>query len=183
MINPSHSATTAGNFSKPPPKNGERHSLSPHQELRLEVPSNTSVTLTLLSGSAEIFGAEMATLTSDPLKQSYLISGHTKLAVFTWHGCILDVDVEFGKQLEISYTSDETVANVAYVNTHAQLEALRDDAMMGGGTGSNSGSNSGEKTADGPRVLVVGPADSGKTSLVKVLTAYGKKTSCWECHP
>lgn len=118
----------------------------------------------------------MVTLTSsDPIKQSYLISGHAKLAVFTWHGCVLDVNVEFGKELEISYTSDETVANVAYVNTHAQLEAMRDEALMDatGGTG-----GSGEKKVDGggPRVLVVGPADSGKTSLVKVLTAYGKIT-------
>jgi len=119
----------------------------------------------------------MATLTSssDALKQSYLISGHAKLAVFTWHGCILDVDVEFGKELEISYTSDETVANVAYVNTHAQLEALRDEAMMmGGGSGVGVGEKEEDKV-DGPRVLVVGPADSGKTSLVKVLTAYAVK--------
>jgi Pre-mRNA cleavage and polyadenylation factor IA/II complex, subunit CLP1 len=182
-MNPSSSQSTTSNgtFSKPPPKNGERHSLSPHQELRLEVPSHTTVTLTLLSGSAEIFGAEMATLTSDPSKQSYLISGPAKLAVFTWHGCVLDVDVEFGKELEISYTSDETVANVAHVNTHAQLEAMRDEAMMDA-----TGSSSGEKKvsgdaggSDGPRVLVVGPADSGKTSLVKVLTSYGKAILYW----
>lgn len=178
MMNPSSQSTTSnGTFSKPSPKNGERHSLSPHQELRLEVPSHTTVTLTLLSGSAEIFGAEMATLTSDPSKQSYLISGPAKLAVFTWHGCVLDVDVEFGKELEISYTSDETVANVAHVNTHAQLEAMRDEAMM-----EATGSGSGEKKvsgdaggSDGPRVLVVGPTDSGKTSLVKVLTSYAVK--------
>jgi len=178
---------------KPPPKNGERHTLSPQTELRLEVPSHTSVSLTLLSGSAEIFGAEMAIFTSgtgpgtdlSKSKQTYLIPGHAKFAVFTWHGCVLDVDVEFGKDLDIGYTSEETVANIAYVNTHAQLEAMRDEALMNatnpstngsrsnGISGSGSGSNK-SSSIDGPRVLVVGPADCGKTSLVKLLTSYGK---------
>jgi polyribonucleotide 5'-hydroxyl-kinase len=153
---------------KPPPKNGERHTLSPQQELRLEVPSHTSVALTLLSGSAEIFGAELATFTSDLTKQTYLIPGHAKFAVYTWHGCVLDVDLEFGKDLDICYTSEETVANVAYINTHAQLEAMRDEALMNATNGNN-------KSTDGPRVLIVGPADCGKTSLVKLLTSYGKK--------
>lgn len=76
------------------------------------------------------------------------------------------MDVEFGKELEISYTSEETVANVAFVNTHAQLEAMRDEALMD--------ATNGKDESDGPRVLVVGPADCGKTSLVKVLTNYGK---------
>ena len=184
---------------KPLPKNGERHTLSPQTELRLEVPSHTSVSLTLLSGSAEIFGAEMAIFTSgsgpgiqadlSKSKQTYLIPGHAKFAVFTWHGCVLDVDVEFGKDLDIGYTSEETVANVAYVNTHAQLEAMRDEALMNatnpnvngsssngiGGSGSGSGSyKNSMDSIDGPRVLVVGPADCGKTSLVKLLTSYGK---------
>jgi len=41
-----------------------------------------------------------------------------------------------------------------YSNVHFALEKLRDEG------------------SDGPRVLVVGPTDSGKTSLVKLLTAY-----------
>lgn len=80
---------------------------------------------------------------------------------------MIDVDVEFGKELEISYTSEEIVANVAFVNTHAQLEAMRDEALMNATNGMG-------KSSDGPRVLVVGPADCGKTSLVKVLTSYGE---------
>ena len=160
--------SNTSNLKPPPKKNGERHTLSPQHELRLEVPSQTNVSITLISGSAEIFGAELATFTSDPLKQTYLIAGHSKFAIFTWHGCTVDIDVEFGKEVEISYTSDETVANVAFVNTHAQLEAMRDEALM------NATNGNGNST-DGPRVLVVGPADCGKTSLVKLLTSYGKK--------
>ncbi len=160
------SGGNSANQLKSPPKNGERHTLAPQTELRLEVPTGTCICLTLLSGSAEIFGAELAPVTSDPMKQSYLIGGHAKFAIFTWHGCVIDVDVEFGRELDISYTSEETVANVAFVNTHAQLEAMRDEALM-------NGSVAGKET-DGPRVLVVGPADCGKSSLVKVLTSYGK---------
>jgi polyribonucleotide 5'-hydroxyl-kinase len=47
---------------------------------------------------------------------------------------------------------------VPYVNTHFALEKLRDEAAQ----------NKGE----GPRVLVVGPNNAGKTSLVKILAGY-----------
>lgn len=45
-----------------------------------------------------------------------------------------------------------------YVNTHFALENLREEASKIG--------------REGPRVLVVGPTNAGKTSLVKLLTAY-----------
>lgn len=48
-----------------------------------------------------------------------------------------------------------------YVNTHFALEKLRKEAKQRGG--------------DGPRVLVVGPNNAGKTSLVKMLTAYAQR--------
>jgi polyribonucleotide 5'-hydroxyl-kinase len=192
-MNPMNQTNTSSppTYPKPPPKNGERHTLPPQHELRREIPLHTTCTLTLLQGSAEIFGAELATFSSDPVKQTYLITGHAKFAVFTWHGCVMDVDVEFGKELEISYESEEIVANVAFVNTHAQLEAMRDEALMNAtGININTGSTTGNhnhasgngidtgtitsSNCDGPRVLVVGPADCGKTSLVKVLTSYGE---------
>lgn len=173
------------NIQKPEPSNGERHHLSPLTELRLETPSSTCITLTLLSGSAEIFGAELAQsvdLNLSTLKQSYTIPGPAKFAVFTWHGCILDVDVEIGKSVDIMYTSEETEANVAYVNTHAQLEAMRDEALMKNLNAGNTNimydgdrNDADSSFRDGPRVLVVGPADSGKTSLVKTLVSYAIK--------
>ena len=178
-------------FTKPCPENGERHVLAAETELRLEIPSNCSIHLTLLSGSAEVFGAELA-LASDlseakvstpsaPMisKQSYFITGNTKLAIFTWHGCTLDVDVEYGKSLDISYTSSETHANIAFVNTHAQLEILRDEALRAHLQRQHKLpileiDDKTNMSLDGPRVLIVGPADSGKTSLARILTAYGK---------
>mmetsp|Transcript_23444 Transcript_23444/g.32872 ORF Transcript_23444/g.32872 Transcript_23444/m.32872 type:complete len:462 (+) Transcript_23444:222-1607(+) len=137
-----------------PEPQGERHVLEAETELRLEVSHGASAEckIRLVKGSCELWGAEMA------LNRDYLLLGGTKLALFTWHGCVVDVDCD---SLEISYTSDETNANVAYVNTHAQLEALRDEALAASG--------------DGPRVLIVGPPESGKSSLARVLTAYAVK--------
>ncbi|RAL59583.1 hypothetical protein DID88_006442, partial [Monilinia fructigena] len=99
----------------------------------------------VLSGTAEIFGTELA------LNHSYTFHG-TKSSIYTWHGCRLEVT---GPCEE--YTAEETPM-VSYVNTHFALENLRDEAQKAGKVG--------------PRVLVVGPTNAGKTSLVKLLTAY-----------
>jgi polyribonucleotide 5'-hydroxyl-kinase len=58
------------------------------------------------------------------------------------------------------YTAEDTPM-VPYVNTHFALEKLRDEASERGG--------------EGPRVIVVGPNNAGKTSLIKMLTAYAIK--------
>ena len=50
---------------------------------------------------------------------------------------------------------------INYANLHFALEKLRDGAASAG--------------RDGPRVLVVGPENAGKTSLVKLLTAYATR--------
>lgn len=148
-----------GTENPPPAAGAERHILKAEEELRLEVSfsKTCSFKLTLVQGSAELQGVELAPGNTYALAAD---SGGLKLAIFTWHGCVLDVFSGDGS-LEISYTSDETNSNVAAVNTHAQLEALRDEAAAA--------------SAEGPRVMIVGPAESGKTSLAKVLTAYAVK--------
>ncbi len=50
---------------------------------------------------------------------------------------------------------------VNYANTHFGLEKLRQQASVEG--------------KEGPRVLVVGPENAGKTSLVKILTSYATR--------
>ena len=138
-----------------PPAQGTRHTLSAEEELRLEVPflKQSTCTILLQKGSCELWGLELV-----QGKPHILTDGAFKLAFFTWHGCVIDIECE---NIDIAYTTDETNCNIAYVNTHAQLEALRDQAAS--------------SSAEGPRVLICGPTDSGKTSLLKTLTAYACK--------
>lgn len=103
----------------------------------------------LLSGSAELFGTEL------PIKQTYTFTG-TKAAIYTWHGCRIEVVGD----CQVDYIAEETPMMV-YANLHFALENLRDNADSEG--------------RDGPRVLVVGSENAGKTSLVKILTAYTTK--------
>lgn len=51
---------------------------------------------------------------------------------------------------------------VSYANMHFALENKREEATSTG--------------RDGPRVLLIGPEDAGKTSLVKLLTAYATRS-------
>ena len=169
----------------PPLESGAtRHELAAEEELRLEVPFQKQGTciLTLQQGSCELWGLELTLR-----KPHVLTEGGFKIALFTWHGCVVDVDCT-GGSVDIAYTTDETSCNVAFVNTHAQLEALRDQAAAA--IASNKQTNNGvtSHTADtninnsysaesghGPRVLICGPTECGKSTLCKILTAYACK--------
>lgn len=126
--------------------NGQVFELSADEELRIEVecPKNDQVTVELKSGVAEIFGTEMV------MNHKYKFKSGAKVAVFTFHGCQVLV---LGK-LEIQpYTSLETPM-IMYLNIHAALEKIRTDA---------------DKTPDGkgPVTMVVGPTDTGKSTLCR----------------
>ncbi|CAG8509142.1 1408_t:CDS:10 [Ambispora gerdemannii] len=75
----------------------------------------------------------------------YEFSGR-KVAVFTWHG-----------KSSVEYLANETPM-VSYLNMHLALEQCREAARERGGPG--------------PRVMIVGPEDVGKTSLTKILLSY-----------
>lgn len=124
--------------------------LSANTEYRFEVSFSRQLTVKLLSGTAEYFGTELAPSTT------YTFQG-TKGAIFTWHGCRLEI----GGEAESEYVAEETQM-VAAANAHFALDALRDRAV--------------QARDAGPRVLVVGPDNAGKTSLVKTLTAYAVKS-------
>lgn len=104
----------------------------------------------LQSGSAELFGTELAQ------KQTYTFSG-AKAAIYTWHGC----SIEVAGDCQVEYLAEETPM-VSYANLHFALEKQRDESSSTG--------------RDGPRVLILGPDDAGKTSLVKLLTAYATRS-------
>ena len=97
-----------------------------------------------------MFGTELA------LQQPYTFTG-TKAAIFTWQGCRLEVTGE----CLVEYVADET-PNVSYFNLHFALEKIRDESASAG--------------RDGPRVMIVGPENAGKTSLAKMLTAYATRS-------
>lgn len=128
--------------------------LKAESELRCEMAPTTSTvnsdspafTVKLLEGNAEVFGIELAQNKEYSFREE-------SFAVFTWYGCKLET---VGEAQSI-YISDKTPM-IAYVNTHAQLEARRDVALA--------------NSDEGPRVLIVGAVDQGKSSLAKILASY-----------
>lgn len=126
--------------------------LPANTEYRFEVSFSRTLTVRLRSGTAEYFGTELAPSTT------YSFQG-TKGAIYTWHGCKL----ELGGEVESDYVAEETPM-MSHANLHFALEMLRDKSVA---------SNSVEM---GPRVLVVGAENSGKTALVKTLTSFAVKS-------
>ncbi|CAI5716478.1 unnamed protein product [Hyaloperonospora brassicae] len=116
-------------------------------EYRVEVPPLRDVTIRLQSGSAELFGVELA------MDRTYTFRDR-QLAIFTWYGCTLEV---CGAP-DVAYTASADTPMDSYLNVHAQLQRRRESARN-------------THTA-GPRVLVCGPADSGKSTLTQLLVNY-----------
>lgn len=126
--------------------------LPPNTEYRFEVGFARTLTVRLRSGTAEYFGTELAPSTT------YSFQG-TKGAIYTWHGCRL----ELGGEVESDYIAEETPMT-SHANLHFALEMLRDQSVANNGV------------VMGPRVLVVGAENAGKTALVKTLTSYAVKS-------
>ncbi|KAF4104981.1 polyribonucleotide 5'-hydroxyl-kinase Clp1 [Onychostoma macrolepis] len=126
---------------------GTRFDLDKETELRFEVEAGERVQLELLSGLGEVFGSELNR------NKKYTFGPGSKIAVFTWHGC----SVALSGKTEVAYISKDAPM-LLYLNTHAALEQMRRQA---------------EKENDrGPRVMVVGPTDVGKSTVCRVLLNY-----------
>ncbi|KAF1955734.1 pre-mRNA cleavage complex II protein-like protein Clp1 [Byssothecium circinans] len=153
-------------LSQPPVATTRQQDLAANTEYRFEVGFDHSLTIKLLSGTAEFFGTELAP------SQPYTFQG-TKGAVFTWHGCKLDI----GGDADSEYVAEETQM-MSCANTHFALEMLRDRAIQVEAARLNGRSDADrlDLEAMGPRVLVVGSDGAGKTSFVKTLTSYAVKT-------
>ncbi|XP_068747119.1 protein CLP1 homolog [Montipora capricornis] len=134
---------------KAPQEERQQFKLEKDTELRLEIPEGKGkAELVLLQGQAEVFGTELIRN-----KRFTFIAG-SKVAVFTWHGCT----VEISGPPEWSYVSKETPM-VMYLNLHMALEQMRQKV---------------ENTESdiGPRVMVVGPGDVGKSTLCQLMLNY-----------
>lgn len=123
-----------------------RYTLTAEQELRCEIPESEPIAITLLNGNAEIFGMELVP------NREYTFTDDN-IAIFTWYGCVIEASGEKSTM----YVADSTPM-VAYVNTHMQLEARRDVALANG--------------ESGPRVLIAGPSDHGKSTTCRILSSY-----------
>lgn len=124
--------------------------LDPNTELRFEVEDNSVVIVELQKGLAEIFGAELT------LNRKVHFSSRAKVAIYTWQGCIVSLT---GKT-DVAYTVKETPM-IIYVNTHAALEQMRQKAE--------------KEESRGPRMLICGPPDVGKSTLCKLLVNYAAR--------
>lgn len=102
-----------------------------------------------MKGRAELFGSELAK------DIEYTLSGR-KTAIYSWHGC----DLELSGTSSVEYVAGDTPMQV-YLNAHLALQQQRLEAKKNNG--------------NGPRVMVVGPSDVGKTSVCKVLLNYAVK--------
>ncbi|KAI3595166.1 pre-mrna cleavage complex ii protein clp1 [Moniliophthora roreri] len=133
--------------------------LEAETEYRFELDPGTSLAITLVRGDAEVFGAEMVE------GKAYLFGKECKAAVFTWIGCTLKMS-----QPSTEYVSEETPM-AAYGNLHIAFEQMRVRALRKfRGSPDPDGGRGLDK--DPPRVLVLGPENSGKTTLCKTLINY-----------
>lgn len=105
-----------------------------------------SVFVTLRGGQAEIFGTHLE------LAERVCLTG-MKAAIFTWTGCSLEIE----GQPDVIYESDDTPMQ-SYLNIHETLEGKRRAAA--------------DAKTQGPRVLIAGPTDAGKSTLSKILINY-----------
>jgi polyribonucleotide 5'-hydroxyl-kinase len=135
--------------------------LQPFWEYRFEVAfGSPGITVKLQKGTAEKDGTELAP------GNTYRFTA-TKSHILTLQGCTLEVD---GKPEEEWIVKDQPPSdNIA--NMHANIHfKLRDERVMAGQTHRH-----------GPRVLVTGTPNSGKTTCVRTLAAYATRQGDQPC--
>jgi len=125
--------------------------LKEDNELRFEV-AGEDVSVELCEGRAEIFGTELKK------NEKYLFRKGTRTAVFSWVGAT----IELLGPAENVYVAENNHPMIMYLNTHAGLEQMRKKAAK----------EEDAAKARGPRVMVVGPTDVGKSSVCRLLNNY-----------
>jgi polyribonucleotide 5'-hydroxyl-kinase len=131
--------------------NRKEWKLKPETELRCEVHESETLTVKLLDGTCEIFGLEV------PQNKEFVLNDES-VAFYSWYGCTLET-ICSGPESGIDVYDNTPM--IAYTNVHIQLEAMRDVCA--------------QNNELGPNVLVVGPPDSGKSSVARILAAYSAR--------
>lgn len=128
------------------------YTLEADSEFRFEVGKDKEgVSFKLLSGSAEVFGAELVK------DRSYQLMPRLKAAIFTRQGCVLHL---YGRP-DVWYKGSNTTM-VMYENIHRALGQMRTNAQ--------------KSYNRGPRVLIAGPIEVGKSTLCKILSNYAVRS-------
>ncbi|CAA84329.1 Protein clpf-1 [Caenorhabditis elegans] len=122
-------------------------------ELRFAAGDDSDVCLELVKGYAEIFGTELL------LNKKYTFPAKSRVAAFTWKGAT----IELVGTTESAYVAESTPM-VIYLNIHAAMEEVRKKREEQAAGNSNK--------AKGPRLLLVGPTDVGKTTVSRILCNY-----------
>ncbi|KAK6455839.1 protein CLP1 [Scheffersomyces xylosifermentans] len=139
-------------------------------EWRIEVPHKTILKVKVISGVAEIFGTEL------PVNIEIQLTG-VKYAIYSPlpEGAKLEYTTSQNKAV-ISNESEELVEYISeesvmknYINLHLALEAMRQQV-------SDNNILNPTTLKTGPKVLIIGNATSGKTTLAKILSSYAIKS-------
>ncbi|CAI4231496.1 unnamed protein product [Auanema sp. JU1783] len=134
----------------------QEFTLNDDNELRFEVSSSNDVILELSEGRAEIFGTELESM------KKYIFPASSRVAVFSWKGARL----ELTGQTVSAYVAERTPM-VIYLNTHAALEQIRQHNEEVYKSKSDK-----SEFPKGPRIMIVGPTDVGKTTVCRLLCNY-----------
>lgn len=118
------------------------------EELRIEILEGQRCLVRLISGYAEVFGSELGS--------ESCFEGPCKFAVFTWCGA----EIAVGRNVSSAYVGNNPSMK-EFLNLHVQLHTLRKNAQ--------------HSLDEGPRVLVCGRSDSGKSSLCRILLSYARR--------
>ncbi|GAA96735.1 uncharacterized protein L969DRAFT_54405 [Mixia osmundae IAM 14324] len=134
--------------------------LPPLQELRFELEGQDRLLVTLVSGTAEVFGYELAP------QVVYPFSDELRGAIFTWHGCTLSLR---GKATT-EYIAQETTTPL-HLNLHLALEQARLQSRPPASFFVTAQQDQTEQDEElpGPRVMVLGERNAGKSTLIKTL--------------
>ncbi|WFD18330.1 polynucleotide 5'-hydroxyl-kinase [Malassezia caprae] len=179
-----------------------RVQLPPRSEYRIELDSNESVAIRFVSnaltghyGDAEVFGAPLVAGTQE---RWYTFGNEAKFAISSWGGA----EIEIYGQASTEYMADEPSPFYTYgANLHLNLERARlrareqlrtDNTLLQQleeldfnvhnvppsfeSDGPLDASDPYRAAGQGPRVMVVGPASAGKSTLIKFLANYALRS-------
>ncbi|PWN20724.1 hypothetical protein BCV69DRAFT_312675 [Microstroma glucosiphilum] len=158
--------------------------LPPRSEYRFELEAGERLAIRLVpdTGDAEIFGAELL-----PREDKwYTFGDEAKGCICSWKGCTIEI-VPPPSAAYLSLEPSPTFSS--YTTLHLHLEKARAQARQHIRTAPQLihdlrlSSESEDQDADvyrpeaqGPRILILGPESSGKTSLAKLLCNYALRS-------